>query len=421
MSSNELFDQIEKLCAEARDASRIVAGLSTAEKNKVLERIAEKLEQNREKLKQANAVDVEKAQKDGLSAAMVDRLELNDKRIDDMIAGVNTAIELEDPAWSIIKQWKIKNGLEITRMRVPIGVIGIIYESRPNVTVDAGILCFKSGNVAVLRGGKESFYSNVCLAGIMQDALIESQLPTAAIQVIETIDRGAVAELLKMKKYVDLIIPRGGEGLINFVTENSHIPVIKHYKGVCHVYVDAQAKLDMAQDICVNAKVQRPGVCNAIEKILVHKAIAADFVPEIVAALEKHGVEVRGDEESRLIIPRLIPAVEQDWYEEYLDLIVAIKVVESNQEAIAHINHYGSGHSDAIVTQDTNAAVAFLRGVDSSTVYHNASTRFTDGGQFGFGAEIGISTDKIHARGPMALEELTTYKYIVNGQGQIRE
>lgn len=421
MSTDNLFEEIRKVCADARQAGRVIASMSCEDKNKVLEKLALKLDEHRARIKEANAVDIEQAERDGLSKAMIDRLLLNDKRIDDMIEGVRTVIKLEDPAWSILKQWQTDTGLEITRIRVPIGVIGIIYESRPNVTIDAGILCFKAGNAAVLRGGKESFHSNMSLAAVMREAFSECGVPEACIQVINTIDRGAVAELLKMNEYVDLIIPRGGEGLIKFVVENSHIPVIKHYKGVCHVYVDAAADLDMARRICVNAKVQRPGVCNAIEKILVHKAVANDFLPVLVEALEEHGVEVRGDEESRLIMPRLVPAVEADWYEEYLDLIVAVRIVESTAEAVEHINTYGSGHSDAIVTADTKESVAFLRGVDSATVYHNASTRFTDGGQFGFGAEIGISTDKIHARGPMALEELTTYKYVIKGSGQIRE
>ncbi len=319
----------------------------------------------------------------------------------------------------VISAWRNKDDLWIHKVRVPIGVVGIIYESRPNVTSDCIGLCVKSGNGAILRGGKEAINSNLAIFSALRSAFEGSSVDPNCIAFIETTDRQAVGEMLKQVGYIDLIIPRGGEGLIRFVTENSLIPVIKHYKGVCHEYVDAKADVDVAVRICENAKVQRPGVCNAIEKIIVHKDIAKDFLPKMAEVFAKHGVEIRGCERTREIIDCKL-ASEQDWYEEYLDLIIAIKVVDSLEEAIDWINEHGSHHSDGIITEDYDSAMRFTREVDSSAVYVNASTRFTDGGVFGLGAEIGISTDKLHARGPMGVEELTTYKYVVFGQGQVR-
>ncbi len=418
--STQIEQSVRDLCRGAREASRKLARMSTDQKNAALLRIADLLDQRRAAVLEANARDVENARGDNLAAAMIDRLTLNGKRIDDMVEGARAVAGLPDPCWSPMRQWTVPTGLEITRMRVPIGVIGIIYEARPNVTVDAAVLCFKAGSACVLRGGKESFHSNVALAGVMREAFEQLGFPAGGVSVIGTTDRAAVLAMLRLPEYVDLVIPRGGEGLIRFVSENSLVPVIKHYKGVCHIYVDARADLDMAERICINAKVQRPGVCNAVEKILIHRDVARAFVPRLCDALARHGVEIRACADTCGIRPGLVPAQESDWTEEYLDLVVALKIVDGVDQAVDHINRHGSGHSDAIITADDRTAAVFLRDVDSATVYVNASTRFTDGAQFGFGAEIGISTDKIHARGPMALEELTTYKYLIRGTGQVR-
>jgi glutamate-5-semialdehyde dehydrogenase len=417
----EIKEQILKIGADAKAASRELARLSSRKKNAILEAMADELDAQRAFIQAENAKDLAAGREAGLSSAMLDRLELTDARIDGMIKGLRDVAVLNDPVGSEISTWNRPNGLEIRKVRVPIGVIGIIFESRPNVTCDAAALCFKTSNAVILRGGKEAIHSNLAIATAMQKGGEAKGMPVNAIQLIPTTDREAVKVMCRMTDYLDLIIPRGGEGLIQAVTEMSHVPVIKHYKGVCHTYVDAAADLEMAMRIAENAKCQRPGVCNAMETLLVHKDIAKDFLPGIGNILVQRGVELRGDNTVCALIPEARPATEEDWYEEYLEMILAIRVVDDVEAAIAHINKYGSGHSDAIVTQDEKAEKAFLAEVDSSSVYVNASTRFTDGAEFGMGAEIGISTDKLHARGPMGLEELTTYKFAIQGKGQIRE
>jgi glutamate-5-semialdehyde dehydrogenase len=352
---------------------------------------------------------------------MLDRLELSERRIGEMAGGLRAVAALPDPVGRSLGRRRRPNGLLIVKRRVPIGVILIVYESRPNVTADAAALCVKAGNAVILRGGKEAFHSNQAIAGALQAGGAAAGLPEHAVQFVATTDRDAVRELVRMHDRVDLAIPRGGESLIRAVVEQARVPVIKHYKGVCHVYVDAAADLDMALKIVENAKCQRPGVCNAMETLLVHEAVAPAFLPRLRELCARRGVEVRADAAARGLVPSFKEATEEDWYAEYLDLILALRVVSGVEEAIDHVNHYGSRHSDAIVTGDPAAARAFTRGVDSACLYVNASTRFTDGGEFGLGAEMGISTDKLHARGPMGLEELTTYKYIVEGVGQVRE
>jgi glutamate-5-semialdehyde dehydrogenase len=406
---------------QALQASRELAKLSTRRKNAILEAMAEELDRQRALIQEENQKDLAAGKEAGLSAAMLDRLALTDGRIDGMIKGLREVAILNDPVGTEISTWNRPNGLEIRKTRVPIGVIGIIFESRPNVTCDAAALCFKTSNAVILRGGKEAQHSNRAIAQAMQAGGTTKGMPEHAIQLIPTTDREAVRVMCQMTDYIDLIIPRGGEGLIKAVTEMAHVPVIKHYKGVCHTYIDAAADLNMAWRIAENAKCQRPGVCNAMETLLVHQEIAAAFLPQMGERLAERGVEIRGDETVCQLIAEAKPAIEADWYEEYLELILAIKTVASVHEAIAHINQYGSKHSDAIVTQDEKAEKAFLAEVDAAAVYVNASTRFTDGAEFGMGAEIGISTDKLHARGPMGLEELTTYKFVITGKGQIRE
>ncbi|HEY5621269.1 MAG TPA: glutamate-5-semialdehyde dehydrogenase [Pontiella sp.] len=417
----DLKEQILEIGRDALAASRELARLSTRKKNAILEAMAEELDAQRALIQEENQKDLEAGKAAGLSNAMLDRLELTDARIDGMIKGLRDVAGLNDPVGSEISTWNRPNGLEIRKVRVPIGVIGIIFESRPNVTCDAAALCFKTSNAVILRGGKEAIHSNLAIAQAMQKGGAAKGMPEKAIQLIPTTDREAVKVMCQMTDYLDLIIPRGGEGLIKAVTEMSHVPVIKHYKGVCHTYVDAAADLQMAWSISENAKCQRPGVCNAMETLLVHRDIAADFLPKMGDIFASRGVEIRGDEEVCRYIAAAKPATEEDWYEEFLDLIVAIRTVDDVDAAIAHINQYGSGHSDAIITEDEKARNAFLAEVDASSVYVNASTRFTDGAEFGMGAEIGISTDKLHARGPMGLEELTTYKFVIEGKGQIRE
>jgi len=404
----------------ALNASRELVPLKARTKNAILLAMAAELEARREAIRAANAIDMEEGRNAGLSDAMLDRLLITDARIDGMIKGIQAVAALKDPIGSRISRWIRPNGLEIIKQRVPIGVVGIIYESRPNVTADSAVLCFKTSNAVILRGGKEAVNSNAAIADALIEGGRQKGLPEYAIQLIRTTDREAVKELVQLDGRVDLVIPRGGEALIRAVTEMAHVPVIKHYKGVCHLYVDQGATMEMALGIAENAKCQRPGVCNAIETLLVHEGAAGDFLPALAARLGEQGVELRGDGAARAIVPGMKEATKDDWFEEYLDLILAVRVVPSVQAAIDHINTYGSRHSDAIVTESAPAQQAFLRDVDSSTVYVNASTRFTDGGEFGMGAEIGISTDKLHARGPMGLEELTTYKYLVYGKGQIR-
>jgi glutamate-5-semialdehyde dehydrogenase len=413
--------QILKIGEDALAASRELAKLSTRKKNVILEAMADELDAQRSVIQAENAKDLEAGKEAGLSSAMLDRLELTDARIDSMIKGLRDVAVLNDPVGAEISTWNRPNGLEIHKVRVPIGVIGIIFESRPNVTCDAAALCFKTSNAVILRGGKEAIHSNLAIARAMQKGGVGKGMPKHAIQLIPTTDREAVKVMCQLVDYLDLIIPRGGEGLIRAVTEMSHVPVIKHYTGVCHTFVDAGANVDMALRICENAKCQRPGVCNAMETLLVHRDIAEDFLPRMGAIFDHRGVEMRGDIATCKLIGTAKPAKEGDWSAEYLELIIAIKVVGDVEEAVEHINRYGSGHSDAIVSDDEKAVVQFLNEVDAATVYVNASTRFTDGAEFGMGAEIGVSTDKLHARGPMGLEELTTYKYVIEGTGQIRE
>ena len=412
------MERMRKLAEGARAAARVLAAAQTEQKDSALSRMAAALREREPEIIEANAKDL--AAGSSLSPAIKDRLTLDEKRIEKMAVGVEQVAGLPDPVGDLLKETTRPNGLVIRKVRVPIGVIAIIYESRPNVTADAASLCLKSGNATILRGGKESINSNLAIGTVLCDALEAEGLPAAAIQVVSTTDRAAVGELLKLDDLVDLIIPRGGKGLIRRVVEESTIPVIKHYEGICHVYVDKAADLDMAQAMAMNAKVQRPGVCNAMETLLVHRAISPEFLPRIAASMEEAGVELRGCEESCKLVPDMKPATEEDWRTEYLELILSVKVVDDLGQAVDHIETYGSHHSDCIITKDGAAAQQFLERVDSACVFHNASTRFSDGFEFGMGAEIGISTDKLHARGPMGLEELTSYKYLVIGDGQLR-
>jgi len=409
-----------ELAAAARKASRKMAALSTDDKNSALFSMADLLERSREEIEDANLKDLEAGKDIGLSAALLDRLRITPDRLQAMADGLRDVAALPDPVGAVIDERVRPNGLAISRVRDPIGVIGIIYESRPNVTVDAAGLCLKSGNAVILRGGKEAIHSNLVLAGILRRAMEETALPVDALQIVSVTDRSVVRELLRMDQFIDVIIPRGGESLIRAVVEGSTIPVIKHYQGICHIYVAPSADPEMALEIVDNAKTQRPGVCNAVETLLVDSAIAESFLPEVAARLASKGVELRGCASARELIPEINPAVEADWRAEYLDLILSVRVVDGVKEAVDHVNNYGSHHSDAIITRDKEEAEYFIRRVDSAAVYLNTSTRFTDGGEFGLGAEIGISTDKLHARGPMGLEELTTYKYVIRGEGQIR-
>ncbi len=412
---------IADMAKRARAAARKVANLKTDIKNRVLLSTAERIIDNRSRLQDENKKDLEKGKTKGLSNAFLDRLELSDKVIESMAQGLKEVAALADPVGEVTKMWKRPNGLMVGRVRIPLGVIGMIYESRPNVTIDAAGLCLKAGNAVILKGGSDAINSNLALASILQDSLKEFGVPPDAVQVIPTTDRSAVTEMLSREEEIDLIIPRGGEGLIRFVVQNSQIPVLKHYKGVCHCYVDKGADLDMARKICFNAKVQRPGVCNAMEGMLVHKDISSQFLPTIGEEFKNAGVEIRGCPETTRLLDYAKPASEDDWGQEFLDLILAVKVVDSMEEALDYIDRYGSNHTEAIITKDYQLARRFLDEVDASLVLVNASTRFNDGGQLGLGAEIGISTSKLHAYGPMGLEELTTTKFIAFGDGQIRE
>ncbi len=404
----------------AKEASRRLMNVSTEKKNACLLSMAELLKKEKDFLIEENKKDVEAARAKGLSPSLIDRLTLNEKRINEICAGLIEVAQLPDPVFEITKLWRRPNGMLVGRMRTPIGLIGIIYEARPNVTVDATSLCLKSGNAVILRGGSEAINSNRALVNIMRMALGSTGIPEDAVTFIDTPEREAVMEMLKLSEVIDLIIPRGGEGLIRTVTENSRIPVLKHYKGVCHVFVDRDADLKMAEEICLNAKVQRPGTCNAMETMLVDEAIAERFLPVMLKRFEEAGVELRGCEKTKRIYPSVKSVKEEDYYNEYLALILNVRVVRDIDEAMEHIAKYGSKHSDAIVTENYEKAMRFLREVDSSAVFVNASTRLNDGYQFGLGAEIGISTDKLHARGPMGLEELTCTKFIVLGNGQLR-
>ena len=417
----EIEKLVKEIAQKAKEASFEMAKVETSKKNEVLLYVADLLEKNRDRIKSENKKDLEAGKEKGLSGALLDRLELNDKRINQMIDGLKQVAALPDPVGEITKTWRRPNGLIVNKMRIPLGVIGIIYESRPNVTIDAASLTFKSGNVVILRGGSEAINSNKILGELFQEGISKFGLPPAAVQVIPITDREAIKVMLKLDEYIDLIIPRGGEGLIRFVAENSRIPVLKHYKGVCHVYVDNEADLDMAVKIAFNAKVQRPAVCNAMETLLVHKDIAEEFLPKIDKLYQEAGVEIRGCEKTRKILPRAKEATEQDYYAEFLDLILAVKIVDDIDEAIAHIEKYGSSHTESIVTNNYQKAGKFLREVNSSTVLVNASTRWSDGYELGLGAEIGINTSKLHAYGPMGLEALTVEKFVILGNGQIRE
>jgi glutamate-5-semialdehyde dehydrogenase len=412
---------ITTMAHAARDAAHKLGRVSSEQKNTALFTIAAGLEKEADFIRAENHKDLLRAEEMGLSGAMIDRLTVKAATIDAMVAGLKEVARLNDPVGTMGPTWIRPNGLQIARMRIPLGVIGIIYESRPNVTVDAAGLCLKAGNAVILRGGSEAFYSNQALAAIITRALENSGLPDKSVQVVPIREREAIYALLNQEAFVDLIIPRGGEGLIRSVVENSKIPVLKHYKGVCHIYIDADADLDMAQNICHNAKAQRPGVCNAMETLLVHRSVAEAFLPAMAGRFAEAGVELRGCAATCRILPDAQKARESDWPAEYLDLILAVKVVEDMDEALEHIAAYSSNHSEAIVTRDYENAQRFVREADSSAVLVNASTRFNDGGQLGLGAEIGISTSKLHAFGPMGVEELTTSKFVVLGSGQIRE
>lgn len=414
-------EEIRQMGLDARTAAHEMAKIGSAQKRQALEAVAVALGEARAAIDAANRKDIAEALDKGLAAAKVDRLRLTDKVLTEMTDGLREIALLPDPVGEITRLWTRPNGLRVGRMRIPLGVVGIVYESRPNVTIDAAALCIKAGNAVVLRGGSEAFHSNQCLAKILQESLKTSGLPSQAVQLVGTTDRQAVLELLQLEEYVDVMIPRGGEDLIRFVTANARMPVLKHYKGVCHVYVDAGADFEMAEKICLNAKVQRPGVCNAMETLLVHQDVAAAFLPSMAAAFRREGVELRGCDRTRMIVPECVAATEEDWYAEYLDLILAVKVVDSMEEAISHLTTYGSQHTEAIVTRNFDRAHRFLQEVQSSLVLVNASTRFNDGFQLGLGAEIGISTSRLHAFGPMGVEELTTTKFIAMGDGQLRE
>jgi len=405
----------------AKAASYKMAVLPSEIKNQALQKIADALVENSESIIAANKKDVENAIKNGIRPAMIDRLSLNNDRIAAMAEGVRQVAALGDPIGETIKMWKRPNGLEIGQRRVPVGVVAIIFEARPNVTVDAAALCLKTSNVCILRGGSEAINSNIALMQIMQNAAYSAGIPEGALNIVEDTKRETATELMKLNEYVDMLIPRGGAGLIKSVVENATVPVVETAAGNCHIYIEKSADLEMAKNIVLNAKVQRPSVCNAVETLLIDKAVCSEFVPEIFASLKEKNVEIRADEICKSYYSEVNDATEEDYYTEYNDYIIAVKAVDGTEEAIEHINKYNTGHSEAIITNDYNAQKKFLAEVDAAAVYVNASTRFTDGFEFGFGAEIGISTQKLHARGPMGLEALTSIKYIIYGEGQIRE
>jgi len=412
---------VEQICIKAKAASFEMGKLSADTKNTALLNMANTLEANTEKILAANNLDVQVAKNKGLKASLLDRLLLDQKKIKTMANELREVAALPDPVGTVLSTWTQPNGLIISQIRVPLGVVGVIYESRPNVTSDAAGITIKSGNAVILRGGTDALNSNVAIGEILREALNNTAVPKDAIQIINSPNRSAAEELMGMRRYIDVLIPRGGAELINTVVEKSQIPVIETGTGNCHIYVEEDAELEKATPIIINAKVQRPGVCNATEKLLIHRNIAQSYLPTIIAELQKNGVQVRGDEETCRIVPEIKPATEQDWYTEYLDLIIAIKVVNNLNEAINHINKYSTRHSDSILTQDFTKSTRFLKEIDSAAVYWNTSTRFTDGNQFGLGAEIGVSTQKLHARGPMGLQHLTTTKYLIVGDGQIRK
>ena len=409
------------ICKRAKTASVQLAKASNETRSKALLNMADALEKNQHKILQANRKDVEAAKAKGVKLALLERLVLNDRQIANMARCLREVAELSDPLGEIVKTWTRPNGLIIGQISVPLGVVGIIYESRPDVTSDASGICIKSGNAVILRGGSDAINSNVAIGEVLRDALAEAGLPKDAIQVVSVTDRSAAEELMKMREYVDVLIPRGGADLIKTVLEKASIPVIETGTGNCHIYVEEDADLNRAVDIVINAKVQKPGACNAAEKLLVHGKVAKQFLPVVIDALRKNKVEVRGCEKTVKIVPDVKPATEKDWWTEYLDYIIGVKVVDNLDEAIAHINKYGTKHSESILTADFNKALKFIQEIDAAAVYWNASTRFTDGNQFGLGAEIGISTQKLHARGPMSVQHLTTKKYFILGRGHIRE
>jgi glutamate-5-semialdehyde dehydrogenase len=417
----DIEKKIREMAVQVKTAARVLAAAPTLEKDRALRAMAAGLRNRRDFLQQRNRLDLEKARENGLSAAMIDRLTLSDSVIESMATGLEEVAAFPDPVGEVERMWRRPNQLLVGKMRIPLGVVGMIYESRPNVTADAAGLCLKSGNGVILRGGSEAFHSNMAVLEVLHEALKTTSIPVDVVQVVPFTERQAINYLLQCEEEIDLIIPRGGEGLIRFVVEHSRIPVIKHYKGVCHVFVDAGAEIEMARKIVVNAKTHRPGVCNAAETILVHREIAAEFLPLMVADLQAKEVEIRGCAKTLALLPDLVPATDEDWATEYIDLIVSVRVIDDFDAAVTHIAQYGSDHTETIVTSDYHRSQEFLRQVNSSVVMVNASTRFSDGGQMGLGAEIGISTTKLHAYGPMGLEGLTTTKYIIYGDGQIRD
>ncbi|MDT8781563.1 MAG: glutamate-5-semialdehyde dehydrogenase [Candidatus Bathyarchaeota archaeon] len=411
---------IEEICQKARKASFKLATLTSEAKNNALNKMADALEGNVEKILAANKIDAQAAKAKGVKAALIDRLELDQKKIRNMAKELREVSNFADPVGDILRTWTTSDGLMVSQVRVPLGVVGIIYESRPNVTSDAAGICIKSGNAVILRGGSDALNSNVAIGDVLRNALSGTEVPVDAVQIVNSPDRKVAEEMMGMRQYIDLLIPRGGADLIKTVVEKSRIPVIETGTGNCHIYIDDEADLENATAIVINAKVQRPGVCNAAEKLLIHKKIAENYLPVVITELRKNNVEVRGDEETKKIVPNVKNATEEDWNTEYLDLIIGIKVVNNLEEAIVHINKYGTHHSESILTKNFGKALKFTKEVDSAAVYWNASTRFTDGNKFGFGAEIGISTQKLHARGPMGVQHLTSTKYVILGDGQIR-
>jgi glutamate-5-semialdehyde dehydrogenase len=416
-----LTDLVLEMCKKAKQASYLLAQLSTETKNRSLCNMADALEKNADVMIEANKKDMEVSRRKGVKEALLDRLLVNEKRISNMANCLREVAHLPDPIGEIVKTWTLPNGLIIGQLRVPLGVVAIIYESRPDVTSDASGICLKSGNAVILRGASDAINSNIMIGRVLSQAAVESGIPDGAIQVVPVTDRSVATQLMTMRDYVDVLIPRGGADLIKAVVENSKVPVIETGVGNCHIYVENDADLNRAVDIIINAKCQRPGVCNATEKLLVHRDVAELFLPKIVKSLRNHSVEVRGCEETCRIVADVVLATEEDWYTEYLDLIIGVKVVDGLDGAISHINKYGTKHSESILTSDFNKALTFIRRVDAAAVYWNASTRFTDGSQYGLGAEIGISTQKIHARGPMSVQHLTTIKYFGLGRGHIRQ
>ena len=421
LANASFTEQAIQLGRQAKAAARRLAVLSSEDKNQALQLMADRLEAQSAFLIDENQNDLNAAKKAGITGAVLDRIALTSSHVQSMAKGLREIAALPDPVREIVKMSRRPNGLQVGKMRIPLGVIGIIYEARPNVTADAAALCLKSGNAVILRGGSEAHHSNQAIGKVLQAACAETTVPQHAIQVVQSTDRALVHEMLQLESYIDLIIPRGGEELIRAVVANSKVPVIKHYKGVCHVYVDVDAELEMAERICLNAKIQRPSVCNAMETLLVHEVIASEFLPPLIAKYRDAGVEIRGCDKTCALVPGIKKANEEDWTTEYLDLILAVRVVKDIDQAIAHIEQYGSEHTESIITTDYRRSKEFIERVNSSAVMVNASTRFNDGGELGLGAEIGISTSKIHAFGPMGLEELTTTKFIVFGDGQVRE